>query len=91
MVEMIIRHSYPFRIVKHEGFIKFVNGLQPKYKVVSEQTVHRDCIEIAEELKEKAYAMVSNAPGRLNYTTDMWTSNQTLGYMVVTCHFININ
>src|SRR5260364_158024 len=33
MTEMIIRHVYSFRIVEHEGFLKFIKNLQPKYKV----------------------------------------------------------
>ena len=35
--------------------------------------------------------MIQEAPEYLSYTTDLWTSNQTLGYMVITCHFIDKN
>src|SRR6185437_3661853 len=89
MMEMIIRHSYPFSMVEHEGFIKFASNLQPQYKMVSEKTVREDCMNIVNDLKEKVRTIVQEAPGRLSYTTDLWTSNQTLGYMVVTCHFID--
>jgi len=89
MMEMIIRHSYPFSMVEHEGFIKFASNLQPQYKMVSEKTVREDCMNIVNDLKEKVRTIVQEAPGHLSYTTDLWTSNQTLGYMVITCHFIN--
>ena len=86
---MIIRHSYPFHMVMHEGFIKFVKNLQPQYKMVSERTAHEDCMKIVSDLKEKVRIIVQEAPGNISYTTDLWTSVQTLGYMVITCHFIN--
>jgi hypothetical protein len=35
--------------------------------------------------------MLKNAECRFSLTTDMWTSNQTIAYMVVTCHFIDTN
>ena len=89
MNEMIIRHAYSFRMVGHEGFLKFIDNLQPKYKVICEKTVHDDCVNIVEKLKVKARTIIEEAPGRLSYTTDLWTSIQTLGYMVVTCHFID--
>ena len=89
MTEMIIRHAYSFRMVEHEGFLKFISNLQPKYKVVSEKTVHDNCMDVVKKLKVKVRTMIEEAPGWLSYTSDLWTSNQTLGYMVVTCHFID--
>ena len=59
---MIIRYMYLFRTVKHEGFLKFIKNLQPKYKVVYEKTVHDDCMDIVEKLKVKACTMIEEAP-----------------------------
>ncbi|CAG8613579.1 7179_t:CDS:2 [Diversispora eburnea] len=39
----------------------------------------------------KASIMIQEAPGHLSYTTDLWTSNQNLEYMVVICHFVDKN
>jgi hypothetical protein len=89
--EMLILHAYPFRMVGHEGFLKFVNNLQPQFKVMSEKTACEDCKDIVKDLKVKAHLMIQEAPGHLSYTTDLWTSNQNLGYMVITCHFIDKN
>jgi len=33
----------------------------------------------------------SNSNGRFSYTTDIWTSNQNLGYICLTVHFIDEN
>ena len=86
---MIIRHSYLFCMVTYEGFIKFVKNLQPQYKMVGKRTAHEDCMKIVSDLKEKVRIIVQEAPGNISYTTDLWTSVQTLGYMVITCYFIN--
>lgn len=64
MTKMIIRHAYSFRTVEHEGFLKFISNLQPKYKVVSEKTVHDDCMDVVKKLKVKARTMIEEAPGQ---------------------------
>lgn len=51
--------------------------------------MRKDCNNIVEELKIKARILIQEAPGNLSYTSDMWTSNQNLGYLFVTCHFID--
>ncbi|CAG8661889.1 10401_t:CDS:2 [Ambispora gerdemannii] len=89
LANMIIMHEYPFRMVEHEGFLKFVNNLQPQFKVMSEKTTREDCKNLVADLEIKIRIMIQETPGHLSYTTDLWTSNQTLGYMAVTCHFID--
>lgn len=89
MANMVVRHSYSFSMVEDEGFVKFVSNLRPEFKLLGRKTVRKDCDNIVEELKIKARILIQEAPGNLSYTSDMWTSNQNLGYLVVTCHFID--
>ena len=73
--KMLIMHTYPFRMVEHEGFLMFVNNLQPQFKVMSEKTVREDCKDIVEDLKVKVRTLIQEVPGHLSYTTNLWTSN----------------
>jgi len=47
-------------------------------------------MKIYSEKKEKTRKLFSKNSSRIAITTDMWTSsNQNLGYMAVTTHFID--
>ena len=88
LADMIVLHGYPFRIVEHQGFLKFVNNLQPNFRVMSEKTIHEDCKNIVANLELKVHKMICEAPGNLCFMTDMWRSNQNTGYIVITCIYI---
>lgn len=87
LVDMIIMHAYPFHMVEHKGFLKFLKNLRPQFKLICEKTISADCKIRVEELTTKIRIMIQEAPGHLSFTTDLWTSNQNLGYMAVTCMY----
>lgn len=87
LVEMIIIDEMAFRVVEGEGFIKYSNTLQPKFEVPSRITVARDPMQIFLEEKEKMKKILKKQ--RISLTTDTWTSNQNLNYMVLTAHWID--
>ena len=82
-------HELPFRFVEYEGFQNFVIGLQPLFRMVSRNALKNDIIKIHNEEKQNLYDLLDNLRCRVSLTTDMWTSNQNLGYMCLTCHFID--
>jgi hypothetical protein len=89
LANMIVQHGLPFSIVEYSGFIKFVKGLNPMFKMVSRTTIKDDCMESYKEQREMLREMLKNCGARVSLTADMWTSNQRLGYLCVTCHFID--
>lgn len=92
LAHMIVMHGYPFHMVEHKGFLKFVNNLRPQFKVMCDKTTREDCKDYVTSLKKKVNIMIQEISGRLSFTTDLWTSNQNLGYMAVTGLYIfNIN
>ncbi|XP_026396612.1 zinc finger BED domain-containing protein RICESLEEPER 2-like [Papaver somniferum] len=86
---MIILHEYPLSIVEHEGFRRYSNALQPLFKVVSRNTIKNDIFKIYDEEKVKIMHLLEKHQGKIALTTDMWTSKQKKGYMVITSHFID--
>ena len=86
---MIVLHKYPLTMVDHVGFRKYFNTLQPLFKMVSRNTIKNDILKIYDYEKSKTMDLLGNNRSRIAITTNMWTSNQKKGFMVVTAHFIN--
>jgi len=86
---MISLHGFPFLVTKYDGFRSFVSSLNPLFKVPCRTTAKNECMKVFHEKKAALKETLQNESCRFSLTTDMWTSNQTLGYIVVTCHFID--
>jgi hypothetical protein len=87
IVRYFIKCELPFKHVETEGFIEFVNVLEPRFKVPCRVTVQRDCMKLYMEEKVKLKTLLSGQ--RVCLTTDTWTSLQNLNYMCITAHFID--
>lgn len=88
LMRMLSLHEIPFTL-EYDGFRRFVASISPLFKVVSRTTMKHDCMRAFHEQRLAREEFFKNADCRFLSTADMWTSNQTLGYMCVTCHFIN--
>jgi hypothetical protein len=89
LVRMIVLHELPFSIVEYDGFRDFVSHLNPLFKMVSRTTKMLDCMTAYEKAKLELREVLKNSSSKVSLTADMWTSNQTLGYLCVTCHFFS--
>ncbi|XP_058774100.1 zinc finger BED domain-containing protein DAYSLEEPER-like [Vicia villosa] len=89
IAKMIILHDYPLHIVEHKGFIDFARALQPRFIPLSLNTVQGDCVAIYLREKQNLLNLIDGIPGRINLTLDLWTSNQTSGYVFLRGHFID--
>jgi hypothetical protein len=88
LAHMILYHEYPFRIVEHVLFNKFMKACTPHWKKISQATAKSLCFATYEFENKKLKALLNWVP-KVNITTDMWTSCQKVSYMVVTCHIID--
>ena len=89
LAHAIILHEYPFSIVGHVAFKDFASSLQPLFKMVSLNTIKDDIIKIYEVEKGKMSSYLEKIDTIIAITTDMWTSNQKIGYMAITVHYID--
>ncbi|KAJ7951914.1 zinc finger BED domain-containing protein DAYSLEEPER-like [Quillaja saponaria] len=89
IARMIIQHEYPLHIVEHRGFNEFVRTVQPQFRTVSFDTIEENCVAMYLGLKQNLLNVISGIPGRVSLTLDIWTSNQTLGYVFLRGHFID--
>ena len=90
LARMIVMHDYPFSMVEHEGFRDFCLSLHSLFKHVCRKTIRGDILRMYKEKKAKVMRLLTNIPGRVAITSDMWTAtNQKKGYITVTTHFID--
>jgi len=89
LVRMIVLHELPFTFVEYDGFREFVSTVNPLFKMASRTTIKLDCMKAFEDAKFELRELFKNSNSKVSLTADMWTSNQTLGYLCVTCHWIS--
>lgn len=89
LVRMIVFHEFPFRIVEYEGFKRFLAALNPAFKLMSRTTIKNDCMAEFHKQGLELLEVLKNSPSRVSLTADLWTSNQELGYICITCHFVD--
>jgi hypothetical protein len=87
---MVLLHKYPFKMIEHELFNKFMKACTPYWKKISCATVKCDCTATCNIKKKKLKTLLSSIDW-VNITADMWTSSQSVSYMVVTCHLVDSN
>lgn len=86
---MIIMHEYPLHIVEHPGFVAFVQNLQPRFDMVTFNTVQGDCVATYLREKQSIQKVIETMPGRVCLTLDMWSSCRTVGYVFLTGYYID--
>ncbi|CAK9175642.1 unnamed protein product [Ilex paraguariensis] len=89
IARMIIMHDYPLHMVEHPGFVAFVQNLQPRFDMVSFNTIQGDCVATYLGEKQSLQKVIEGMLGRVCLTLDLWTSCQTVGYVFLTGYFID--
>uniref|UniRef100_A0A8I6YG94 BED-type domain-containing protein n=1 Tax=Hordeum vulgare subsp. vulgare TaxID=112509 RepID=A0A8I6YG94_HORVV len=89
LARMIVMDELPFSFVEYSGFRDFVESLNPLFSMVSRGTIKDDCMEQFNQERLKFCEGFKKYRCRVSLTADMWTSNQTLSYLCITCHFVS--
>jgi hypothetical protein len=89
MVNFIVLQELPFSLVEHEPFRKFISTLNPFFTILSRTTVVEDVLGAFESRKLSLREVIKASNSSVSLTADFWTSRQNLGYLCITCHFIN--
>lgn len=91
-VKYIIKTEQPFSRVEDPDFEEWIQkAFGPQFQPISRNTVKRDIEKLYAEEKTDLFVTLSNIPGRICLTSDLWTSNQPLCYISLTAHFIDAN
>lgn len=62
--------------------------MNPDAVTISSQTVKRDIIEKFEKKVKEVKAALKNAPGKISFTIDAWTSKNIVPFMAIRAHWI---
>lgn len=89
IANMIILHDYPLHMVEHPGFVAFVRNLQPRFDLMSFNTVQGDCVATYLREKQSVLKVIEGIPGRICLTLDLWSSNLSVGYVFLTGYYID--
>jgi len=89
LTEWVICDSLPFTTVESSYFRKVVHLLNPSAKVPSRDTLKRDIVNMFMEKKEMVRKILRDAPGRLSFTVDLWTSPNIKSFMGITAHWVD--
>jgi hypothetical protein len=90
LVEWIVDCNLPFSVVDHPLFHKMVDVLNPVATVPSDDTVRRDIDRRLEDEKEDARDMLKDAPGRLSFAVDAWTSPNMYAFLGIVAHWTDV-
>ena len=89
LTRWIIVSQQPFTVVEEPNFIEFVHSLRPTALIPSADTVKRDISKLYETNIKKLRNFFQQIPGRISFTTDIWTSQSAKSFLSLTAHFIN--
>lgn len=89
LARMIAVDYQPYNIVQNEGFRDFVFVLDPRYKLLSKDTLRNIHIRsMYNTAKEKLEALLDRVK-YVGITCDSWQSATSEHYLTFTCHFID--
>jgi len=89
LAKTIMIDKLAFKFVENEGFRKFMEDAQPKFKTPSHVTIARYCMHVFNDEKEKLKHVLFANKQMVSLTADIWTSIQNMNYMCVITHYID--
>jgi len=89
VLTMIAQDMQPISVVENEGFRRLLHVMDPRYQLPSCSTITRVLLPQKYEVVKSIVKAELNQTQYMALTTDLWTSNQTVGYIMVTCHFVS--
>jgi len=89
LVEWIIESDQPFSVVEHRRFKSMVQLLRHEAQLPSADTVKRDIMNRFALERYGISAMLQDAPGRLSFAIDAWTSSNVISFLGITVHWLD--
>ncbi|CAA7057283.1 unnamed protein product [Microthlaspi erraticum] len=89
VAKSIIQHDLPFSYVEYERVRAVWKYLNDDVQVISRNTAVADVIKYYENEKAALKRELRNLPGRISFTSDLWTAVTDEGYVCLTAHYID--
>ena len=85
----VIETNMSFTVVQAPSFITWTTYLNPKVLRWTRRALRSHIIDMWKRKKDEIKAVLSQVPGRLSFTTDVWSARTTEAYMCVTAHWLD--
>ena len=89
LVQWIVVNQHPFTIVNEPAFLEFIKTFSPDAKIPSPTFIKKYIMEFYFSEQKKIQEILQEIPGRISFTTDIWTSVSMKAFLVITAHFID--
>jgi hypothetical protein len=91
MVKWCISAKIPFNKFDDPHFAPWIESLQPAFKPGGRQTVQNTYVGSYEKEVQMLRNEFQNLNSHICFTSDLWTSNQKLGYICIIAHYVDLN
>jgi hypothetical protein len=85
----MVLHDLPFSFVAYDGSCSYLASLNPLEETVSRTTIKENIVEAYKNHRTMLKEMFENCNFRFSLTANLWTFIKNIGYMCVTCHYID--
>ena len=87
----IVEHNLPYAFVEYRRVRDALAYANSSFEFWSRNTVVSDVLKIIEREKAHLRKVLSEVPGRLSFTTDLWRAITIEGYLCLTVHYLDAN
>ncbi|KZV57969.1 hypothetical protein F511_12125, partial [Dorcoceras hygrometricum] len=89
LILAIVRHDLPFQFVEYDAIRSIFTYLKPQVNHFTRNNAMADILMMHKNVCSKLAQEMRSCPGNICFTSDLWTSIATDGYICLTTHFID--
>ncbi|KAJ1694106.1 hypothetical protein LUZ63_010804 [Rhynchospora breviuscula] len=86
---LFVDGELPFSATESRFWEPAMWSLRPKYKSVGRQTMRENCLAVFKTGCDAILAEFKGLDSHVSFTSNIWTSSGSLGYLCVTAHWID--
>ncbi|XP_048634105.1 zinc finger BED domain-containing protein RICESLEEPER 2-like [Brassica napus] len=91
IAKTIVQHGLPYAYVEYQKVRDTWAYLNADVQTICRNTARADVYRLYESERDTLKRELGSLPGRVSFTSDLWTSVKREGYMCVTAHYIDRN
>ncbi|CAJ0644800.1 14787_t:CDS:10 [Entrophospora sp. SA101] len=91
LINKIPQTNQPFIEIENEELKNLLWLLQPGVPLPSADTIKNEIIKSFDKERSNLKELLQNIPGHISFTLDCWTSANTIPFLGITSHWINID
>ena len=66
-----------------------ISKFDPRYQFHNRHAIKDQIMILFQEKKEQVKSVISQIPGKIAFTTDMWTASNNAAFLSLTIHYVD--